>query len=202
MACRLSGTEPLSKPMMTYCQLDPKGHISMKYHLKFKSFHSRKCIWKCHLWNGSHFVSASMCYKQSRMIIVFIKASILPRVPGVKDHFETDNTKFRILTFLAHSPSIHTVFKHQTKVSQHPQILAIILIVRKQVNGKNSIPLFFIFIFASQRLIAWVNHVRTGFQHHRTQLFIYIFTYFFPQKIRNKGITECTIWLISSHLAL
>ena len=27
----------------------------------FKHFHSRKCNWKCRLWNGVHFVSASMC---------------------------------------------------------------------------------------------------------------------------------------------
>ena len=46
MDCRLFGTKPLSEPMMTKtcCQLDPKEHISMKYILKFKSFHSRKCI--------------------------------------------------------------------------------------------------------------------------------------------------------------
>ena len=24
-------------------------------------FHSRKCIWKCRLWNGGHSLSASMC---------------------------------------------------------------------------------------------------------------------------------------------
>ena len=24
-------------------------------------FHSRKCVWKCRLRNGGHFVSASMC---------------------------------------------------------------------------------------------------------------------------------------------
>ena len=28
--------------------------------VKFIHFHSRKCIWKCHLWNGGQFVSASM----------------------------------------------------------------------------------------------------------------------------------------------
>ena len=28
---------------------------------KFMHFHSRKCIWKCRLENGSHLVSASMC---------------------------------------------------------------------------------------------------------------------------------------------
>ena len=31
MACRLDGTKPLSEPMLTICQLDPKKYISMKY---------------------------------------------------------------------------------------------------------------------------------------------------------------------------
>ena len=61
MACCLDGTKPLSEPMLTYCQSDPKEHISMKFYLKLKYFHSRKCIWACHLRNGGHFVSASMC---------------------------------------------------------------------------------------------------------------------------------------------
>ena len=61
MACCLSGTKPLSEPMSPYCQLDPKEHISVKYYLKFKFFHSKKCTWKCLLWNGCHFVSVSTC---------------------------------------------------------------------------------------------------------------------------------------------
>ena len=49
MACRLNGrpahgAKPLSEPVLTYCQLDPKEHISMKFYLKFKYFHSRKCV--------------------------------------------------------------------------------------------------------------------------------------------------------------
>ena len=42
--CRLIGTKPLSEPMLPYYQLDLKEHISVKFHLKFKSFHSWKCI--------------------------------------------------------------------------------------------------------------------------------------------------------------
>ena len=52
VACRLNGSKPLFKPVLTYCQLDPKEHISMKSYLKFKYFHSRKCVWT----NGGHFV--------------------------------------------------------------------------------------------------------------------------------------------------
>ena len=49
MACCLFGGKPLPEPMLTYCQLDLKEHILMKYYLKFESFQSRKCIWKCRL---------------------------------------------------------------------------------------------------------------------------------------------------------
>ena len=58
----LDGAWPLSEPMLTYCQADCKEHISIKFYLKFKYFHSRKSVWTCRLWNGGHFVSASMSY--------------------------------------------------------------------------------------------------------------------------------------------
>ena len=52
--CRLFSTKPSSEPMLTYCQLDPKEDISMKFYLQFKSFQSRKF-----LWEYRHYVSAS-----------------------------------------------------------------------------------------------------------------------------------------------
>ena len=36
MACHLAGPKTLSKPMVLYCQLDPKGHNSVKFYFKFK----------------------------------------------------------------------------------------------------------------------------------------------------------------------
>ena len=33
----------------------------MKFESKYKTFHSSKCIWKCHLRNGGHFVQGEMC---------------------------------------------------------------------------------------------------------------------------------------------
>ena len=57
MACRLD------------CQLDPKEYISMKFYLKFKYLHSRKCIWTCHLWNGSHFVQGEMSYFNHKLFV-------------------------------------------------------------------------------------------------------------------------------------
>ena len=59
--CRLDRAKPLSEPMLTYCQLDPKQHIPMKFDLKFKNYHSRKCVWTCRLWNGGHFVRMCVC---------------------------------------------------------------------------------------------------------------------------------------------
>ena len=44
MACRLFGDKPLSKPMLSYCQLDPYEQTSLKFQSKYTHFHSRKCI--------------------------------------------------------------------------------------------------------------------------------------------------------------
>ena len=44
MACRLDGTKPLPEPMLTYCQLEPKEHISVKFYLKFKYLYSRNAF--------------------------------------------------------------------------------------------------------------------------------------------------------------
>ena len=56
MACRLFSAQPLPEPILTYYQLDPQEQISVKFKSTHKTFHSRKCIWKCCLWDGCHFV--------------------------------------------------------------------------------------------------------------------------------------------------
>ena len=45
----LIGAKPLPELMLIYCQLDPWENISMKFQSEFYHFHSRKCIWNCHL---------------------------------------------------------------------------------------------------------------------------------------------------------
>ena len=60
MACRLVGAKPSLKPMLVYCQLDHQEQTSMKFESKYKIFHSRKCIWKCRLRYGGHFVQGKM----------------------------------------------------------------------------------------------------------------------------------------------
>ena len=60
MACRLFGAKPLHDPMLTYCWLDPLVQTSVKFESKYKTFHSRKCVWKGRLRNGGHFVQGGM----------------------------------------------------------------------------------------------------------------------------------------------
>ena len=60
--CHLFCSMPLSEPMLTYCRLDHKEHISMKFYWKFRNFYSRKCIWKYRLKNAGHFTLTSMCW--------------------------------------------------------------------------------------------------------------------------------------------
>ena len=41
--------------------IGPLGTNVNETSIEIHTFHSRKCIWKCRLENGDHFVSASMC---------------------------------------------------------------------------------------------------------------------------------------------
>ena len=49
MACRLFGAKPLPAQMLAKSQLDCWVQISVKFESEFYRFHSRNCIWKCHL---------------------------------------------------------------------------------------------------------------------------------------------------------
>ena len=60
MACCLFGTKPLSKPMLGYCQLEPKEQSSVKFKSKYKTFHSWKCTGKSCLRSSGHFVQGKM----------------------------------------------------------------------------------------------------------------------------------------------
>ena len=42
--------------------IGPLGTNFSEILIEIQHFHSRKCIWKCRLQNGGHFVSAPMCY--------------------------------------------------------------------------------------------------------------------------------------------
>ena len=58
--CRLDCAKPLSEVMLTYYQLAPKEQSSVKFYLKFKYFHSRKCVWTCRLPNWQPFCSGGV----------------------------------------------------------------------------------------------------------------------------------------------
>ena len=51
------GIKSLPRPMLAYCQLDPKGQTFVKFLIKYVNFY----LWKCCLKNFSHFVQVSMC---------------------------------------------------------------------------------------------------------------------------------------------
>ena len=62
MAFRLFGTKPLSESMMAYRKLESWEQASVKSKLKYRGFHSRKCLWKYRLQNSCYFASNSSCF--------------------------------------------------------------------------------------------------------------------------------------------
>ena len=49
---------------MIHDQSVPKKQYSVTFLSKVEHFRSRKCVWKCRLENGGHFVWASMCFNK------------------------------------------------------------------------------------------------------------------------------------------
>ena len=62
MACHLFNAKPLPEPMLPFCQLDLLK-TSVKFESKYKTFHSWKWIWKCHLGNGRRFSPVNSPHK-------------------------------------------------------------------------------------------------------------------------------------------
>ena len=72
MACRSFGAKPSSEPMLGYCQFDPKEQTSVKFPSKYKTFHSRKCIWKY------HFCDMAVILSTGRWVKCFIGNDSIP----------------------------------------------------------------------------------------------------------------------------
>ena len=72
----LFGTKSLSKPILPYCQSDPKEHMLMKNYPKFERAHSRKRTWKCRLQNGSNCIF--QCINCRRIIQHYGEQKSLP----------------------------------------------------------------------------------------------------------------------------
>ena len=68
IACCFFSAKPLLKLVLAYCQMDCWEQISVKFEFEFCHFHSRKCIWNCHLpiwWpfcpGGDELIWSSLC---------------------------------------------------------------------------------------------------------------------------------------------
>ena len=49
MTFSLFDVKPLPEPMLIFCKLDLWEQVSVKFQSEYYHFHSRKCIWICHL---------------------------------------------------------------------------------------------------------------------------------------------------------
>ena len=64
MACRLLGANPLSEPMMIYCHLDLKEHISMKYDFEIQKFSLKKNAFENIVCEMATLLSQPQCVQQ------------------------------------------------------------------------------------------------------------------------------------------
>ena len=71
MACRLACAKPLSEPMLSYCQIDPKEHISVKFYSKFNSFYSRNAFENV-VWQVAAILSRHQCVKSLEVLFLLI----------------------------------------------------------------------------------------------------------------------------------
>ena len=69
MACRLFCVKPLAEIILTCYQLNPREQTSVKIESRYQILHSWKCIWKCRLRNGGHFLQGKISYYYSDVII-------------------------------------------------------------------------------------------------------------------------------------
>ena len=63
MACRLFSAKPLSESVLGNCKLEPSEQTRVIFKSKYKTFHSRKYIWKCCLRNEGHNVQEKISLK-------------------------------------------------------------------------------------------------------------------------------------------
>ena len=73
------------EPMPSYCQLNPKGYISVKLPSKYATFHWRNCVWKCRLQNGGDWlcsvgwICVQICIICHQVIAWFLLFQIMSR---------------------------------------------------------------------------------------------------------------------------
>ena len=108
MAFRLFGAKSLSEPIMAYRKLELWEQTSVKLKLKYRDFHSRKCLWKYRLQNSCYYASTSMCSNvvtcstslirhQAIQVIYLLPTGPLGIPPNAPHHFKAMN--FRVSAF-------------------------------------------------------------------------------------------------------
>ena len=70
MACRLFGGNPLSEPMMYYCQLDPWEKNFSQIVLEIKTFSFKKIHLKNIVWKMSAILSRPQCVKEGQRLAI------------------------------------------------------------------------------------------------------------------------------------
>ena len=55
----INSSEPLSEPMIVYCQWDPWEHHSMEFLSRYQNLHARKFIWKYRLHGDDRLIFVS-----------------------------------------------------------------------------------------------------------------------------------------------
>ena len=86
MVCRLVGAKPLPDPILTYhhqLEQNKNSGISIKIQWMFLN----KRVWKYHLPNGDHFVSASMYW------VIFPRAKLVVTLEIITLHFRVFSWK-------------------------------------------------------------------------------------------------------------
>ena len=68
MAGRWTGDKSLSEPMLIYCRVNPMEQNEVTFQLKFKYFHSRKCIAKWQQLKFIHFHPKKMHCKMTAIL--------------------------------------------------------------------------------------------------------------------------------------
>ena len=72
VACHMFSAKPLSEPVLELL-IGPLGTNLSEISNEIHTFSFKKCIWKCHLEDGGHFVLASMCYCKTAVCIVCLQ---------------------------------------------------------------------------------------------------------------------------------
>ena len=87
----------------------------MKSQSKFIHFHSTRCIWKCHLRNSGHFVSASMCWWAHKANLIKILICLVMENCQIMPQFFTCHDSWAVMVCAKVWHDWGTIIKVKTK---------------------------------------------------------------------------------------